>query len=151
MRIRLPKKLAHPSSAGVTPPSKTHLRYTPVTVNPTLGTNPFLSVPPNTSNSSAGLLVCGNTGSLAGSSSSGSTSQADSFWIIFGIKDMRSFSAIENIETSIQLRDMPFFQDLKRRHRRHRWFFQRWFSPYRFRFCKFVQVRTTPKLIHHLH
>jgi hypothetical protein len=144
-RSRLPTKLTSPSSTGISPPSKTHLRYTPTTTT-TTGTSSSLSVPQNTPPSSLTASACGNVGSQAQPSSSGSDSQEDSFWVVFGIKDMRGFNAIENIQTRVQLRDTTFFEELKRSHGRHRWIFQRWFSPYRFRYCKFVKVSTTSKL-----
>ncbi|GMG13312.1 unnamed protein product [Aspergillus oryzae] len=63
-------------------------------------------------------------------------------WVVFGIKDMDEYDEIENIESSNLLNDPSFFKELKKRHAKHRWFFQRWLSPFRFRYCKFVQVNT---------
>jgi ppGpp synthetase/RelA/SpoT-type nucleotidyltranferase len=62
--------------------------------------------------------------------------------VVFGIKDMQGFHDIEHIDTYAQLTDSSFFQDLKESHKRHRWHMQNWFSPYVFRYCRFVQVST---------
>jgi hypothetical protein len=61
-------------------------------------------------------------------------------WVVFGIKDMHEFDEIENIEVTSVLNDSSFFKELKTRYNKHRWFFQRWFSPFRFRHCNFVQA-----------
>ncbi|KAK6811346.1 hypothetical protein RU639_012790 [Aspergillus parasiticus] len=63
-------------------------------------------------------------------------------WVVFGIKVMDEYDEIENIESSNLLNDPSFFNELKKRHAKHRWFFQRWFSPFRFRYCKFVQFES---------
>jgi hypothetical protein len=145
-RSRFSTKIASPSSTGISSPSKAHSRYTLTTTTTTTGISSSLSVPQNTPPSSPTASACGNVGPQAQPSSSGSDSQEDYFWVVFGIKDMRGFDAIENIKTQVQLRDTTFFEDLKRRHGRHRWLFQQWFSPYRFRYCKFVKVSATSKL-----
>lgn len=62
--------------------------------------------------------------------------------VVFGIKDLQGYHDIEEMETHAQLTDATFFQDLKKNHRKHRSLIQRWFSPYVFRYCRFVQVRT---------
>lgn len=137
---KLPAKLANPSSTGVTPPSKAHLRYTPA---PTTGTSSSLSVPQSTPSAPPNHSMSGNAGPQNQPGGNANNAPVDYFWIVFGIKDIDGFDEIENIETTTQLKDPSFFEDLKSRHKRHRWFFQDWFSPYRFRFCRFVQVRTS--------
>ena len=147
---RLPVKLANPWSTGVASPSKAHLRYTPTPTSTSASTNSSSGVSHGTLNLSSNSLACGNTGAQVQPNSTGSKTPADSFWVVFGVKDMRGFNAIENIETHERLRDTSFFQDIRRRHRRHRWFFQQWFSPYRFRYCRFVQVSRVSKSDHSL-
>lgn len=68
----------------------------------------------------------------------------DTLRIVFGIKDLHGYHIIEEMDTHTQLTDATFFQDLKRNHRRYRSFLQRWFSPYVFRYCRFVQVSIHP-------
>jgi hypothetical protein len=60
--------------------------------------------------------------------------------IVFGIEKSHGFHTIENIEVQAQFDDPSFFWELKRKHQNHRGWFQQWFSPYRFRYCRFVQV-----------
>lgn len=81
----------------------------------------------------------GALGSSVGTQTQTCTS-SNPLWIVFGVKDIQGFYGIENIGTHVQCDDSSFFQELKSRHRKHRWFFQRWFSPYVFRYCRFVQV-----------
>ncbi|KAI8623942.1 hypothetical protein F5Y19DRAFT_481082 [Xylariaceae sp. FL1651] len=136
---RLPVKFVNPSSTGMALPSRAHLRYTPTTTSTMTETLSSLGVQQCTPNLSPNLSASGNTGTQAQPSGSGNKTPADSFWVVFGIRDMRGFDAIENIRTHVGLEDTSFFQDMRRRRGRHRWFFQRWFSPYRFRYCRFVQ------------
>jgi hypothetical protein len=145
---RLLIKFANPSSTGITSPSKAHLRYTPSTNSTSTGTQPSLGAPQGTSNLTPNSPSYGNAGSQGQPNSRGGITSAGTFWVVFGIKNMRGFNAIENIETHVGLEDTSFFQDMRRRHGKHRWFFQRWFSPYRFRYCRFVQVSRTIKWDH---
>ena len=69
--------------------------------------------------------------------------QQAAFWVVFGVRNY-DFDKIENIETSSLLNDPEFFPELKAKHSKHVWFFRRWFSPFRFRYCQFVQVCNTP-------
>jgi hypothetical protein len=62
-------------------------------------------------------------------------------WIIFGIKNHPDFHAIENIEmSSLLMNDATFFRELKSLESKHRWPILKWFSPYIFSYCNFVQV-----------
>lgn len=62
-------------------------------------------------------------------------------WIIFGIKNHPDFHAIENIEmSSLLMSDTAFFRELKSLESKHRWPILKWFSPYIFSYCNFVQV-----------
>lgn len=86
-----------------------------------------------------------NNGSVTEARGSGSSTiptspQGDVLQVVFGIKDMHEFHEIENIEVSGLLNDSLFFKELKTRYKKYRWFFLRWFSPFRFRHCNFVQA-----------
>ncbi|EMD95267.1 hypothetical protein COCC4DRAFT_204965 [Bipolaris maydis ATCC 48331] len=113
----LPIKATSPSPTALTQLSKANLRYTP-TRNTCANISPSLPhgkqpLPPQ------------------GSPPNGN--------FVFSIKDMWGFHNIENIENHSQLSDPMFFEELKKRHKSHRWCFQHWLSPYRFRYCRFVQ------------
>lgn len=71
--------------------------------------------------------------------------QGKPLWIVFGVKNTPDFDDIENIEMTNLLDDPSFFQELRERHNKHRSLFRRWFSPFRFRNCRFVRVSTTSK------
>jgi hypothetical protein len=60
--------------------------------------------------------------------------------IIFGIQGMRKSLEIEQIEISSQMNDQIFFSELRTRYKKHRSFFWRLLSPFRFRHCNFVKV-----------
>ncbi|KAF1963801.1 hypothetical protein CC80DRAFT_13282 [Byssothecium circinans] len=63
-------------------------------------------------------------------------------WVVFGVQNTHDFDEIENIEMTSLLDDPSFFQELKTRHNKHRWLFQRWFSPFRFRYFRDNQCRS---------
>lgn len=82
-----------------------------------------------------------NNASAQGQASTGvTTSTIDAHFVVFGIKDLQGFHGIENIQAPSHLTDASFFEELRARHKKHRWCFQRWLSPYVFRYCRFVQV-----------
>lgn len=68
-------------------------------------------------------------------------------WVIFGIKDGFDYNEIENIGVSnLFMNDPAFFAELKRLENKYRWPLLKWVSPYIFTHCKFVQVRTMPRI-----
>jgi hypothetical protein len=148
LRSRLPVKLANPPPPDSTSPSKAHQRYKPSTTSASTSINSTSGTVQGTLNLSSNPPACRSTGSQVRHNTGGNETPADSLWVVFGIRDMRGFDAIENIETHARLNDTLFFQDMKTRHGRYRWFFQRWFSPYRFRYCRFVQASRIPELGH---
>ena len=68
-----------------------------------------------------------------------STNDADR--IIFGVQGHRWSVEIEQIKVSDLSADPAFFRELKLRYKKHRNWFKRLFSPFRFRHCRFVKVR----------
>ena len=138
IRNMVPTILASGSSTKTTSPSKAHVRYTPATTaGASLSNQTLATAVPNPS-------ATNNVGTHT-QSGRGNNAPTNPLWTIFGIKDMSGFHAIENIETSAQLKDPSFFSELKRRHNRRSHFLKRWFSPFRFRYCRFVQVSTKAK------
>lgn len=128
------------ASAG-TSPSVSHQRYTPGNATP-LGASPVIA-PSSIVTSSPHSPGPGNPNNLVpgrGSSNTCTILHGDPNWVVFGIKIKDDFDEIENIEIFPNSNDTLFFRELKRRYAKHRWLFQRWFSPFRFRHCKFVQV-----------
>jgi hypothetical protein len=130
-------------SAG-TKPSKSAIAYTP----PPRGVSKASasassSVPqgmtnPNPANSGSS----NNSPQVHGNSISGpsNTAQIPPTQILFGIQGMRRSLEVEQIEISSQTNDQILFSELKARHKKHRWLFKRWLSPFRFRYCNFVKV-----------
>lgn len=139
-RSWLPVKLTNPQSPNITTPSQANLRYTPSSASASTGTSSSLPPAQSALTPSSNPPAGGNATSQVGLNPGVNQMPADALCVVFGIRDMRGFDAIENIETDLRLDDTSFFQDMKKRHGRYRWFFQRWFSPYRFRYCRFVQV-----------
>lgn len=122
--------------------SKAQQLYTPATA----ATASASSIPMHSSTQKRPSIAPGsNNGSVTEARGSGSSTiptspQGDPLWVVFGIKDMHELHEIENIEVSGLLNDSSFFKELKTRYKKYRWFFLRWFSPFRFRHCNFVQV-----------
>jgi hypothetical protein len=83
-----------------------------------------------------GVMLRDGNSSAMGSSSLDFTN----LWIIFGIRNRALTSDIETILVFDRLDDSAFFSQLKAAHRKYRWWFTRWLSPYRFRNCRFAQV-----------
>ncbi|KAH3951285.1 hypothetical protein HBH98_084360 [Parastagonospora nodorum] len=64
-------------------------------------------------------------------------------WVIFGVSSGSVFFEIENIEMSNALmNDAAFFQELRRLENKYRRPVLRWFSPFTFAYCNFVQFET---------
>ena len=130
------------SLAGQNLPSTAQQRYTPstaATASPSsISAHGSTQItPPISSGSNSGSSTQAHGG---GSNTMSTAPQETSLWVVFGIKNMHEFNEIENIEISSLLNDPSFFKELKTRYNNHRWLFQRWFSPFRFRHCNFVQV-----------
>jgi hypothetical protein len=92
---------------------------------------------------STGTTLCANT------DDTNDRSTTDLLCIVFGVENIQGFHSIESIEVQSQFDDPSLIQELKRRHQSHRWWFQQWFSLYRFRYCTFVQVTYTPSTVMH--
>jgi hypothetical protein len=103
-----------------------------------------LSNPGNASENSVALNKNGtkNTTDTQGhvSVAPSPTVQITPMRIIFGIQGVRRSLEIEQIEISSQMNDQSFFSELKTRYKKHRAYFQRFLSPFRFRHCNFVKV-----------
>ncbi|KAG4429355.1 hypothetical protein IFR05_015162 [Cadophora sp. M221] len=126
---------------GQTPPSTAQQRYTPLTAatsSPSSNSahSSTQTTPPISSRSNSGSFPQAHGG---GSGTMSTAPQEPSLWIVFGIKNMREFDEIENIEISSLVNDSSFFKELRTRYDKHCWLFQRWFSPFRFRHCNFVR------------
>jgi hypothetical protein len=65
-------------------------------------------------------------------------------WVVFGISTLGAYHNIENLEITKQTNDRSFFPDLKMKHKTHHWWFQNWFSLFRFRSLYFVEASTYP-------
>lgn len=130
------------SLTGQTSQSIAHQRYTPGTT----ATTSTSSATAHGSTATTPLYYSGSSGASSVRAHGGSsdtiltTRHDDPLWVVFGIKDTNEYDEIENIEVSNLPNDSSFFKELKKRYTKHRWFFQRWFSPFRFRYCDFVQV-----------
>lgn len=129
------------SLAGQNSPSTAQQRYTPTaaTASPSSISvrDSTQTIPPISSGSNSDSFTQAHGG---GSSTMSTAPQGAPLWVVFGIKNMHEFDEIENIEISSLLNDPSFFKELKTRYNKHRWLFQRWVSPFRFRHCNFVQV-----------
>lgn len=126
------------SSSGSTPSSKARNRYTP-------NSNNAPAAPaPQTQTSNAGATtsatIHAHSTIHAPGRAAGAAPPVDTFCIMFGVKDMQGFHDIDHLDIDAQLLDSTFFEKLKDCHKNHRWCFQNWFSPYVFRYCRFVQV-----------
>lgn len=62
--------------------------------------------------------------------------------ILFAVQGSRWSLDPEQIPVSSLLHDAGFFRELKVRYKKHRNMIKRIMSPFRFRFCRFVKVRT---------
>ena len=133
------------SMTGQSQPARSQQRYTPSSAAPpTTSNNPHnttQSIPINSSEANYGMTQTSGSAPWYNST----TQQPNAHWVIFGIKNY-DFDKIENIETSSVLNDPSFFPELKARHSKLVWFFRRWFSPFRFRYCQFVQVGNSPDM-----
>lgn len=118
-------------------PSKAQQLYIPATASASIPTHSSTQTRPSISPGSNGGSATQAHG--GGPSTIPTAPQGDPLWVVFGIKYMHEFDDIENIETSSLLNDPSFFKELKTRYNKYHWFFQRWFSPFRFRHCNFVQ------------
>lgn len=122
-------------------------RYTPATATTTRTSSIAAQVTQPTTITTTSHLPNINTGNVMQTESSGPSHSPTSpssvpLWVVFGIKDQSGFNDIENIEMSTMLNnDIAFFKELKRLENSYRWPLIRWFSPYIFSYCKFVQVR----------
>jgi hypothetical protein len=123
-------------------------RYTPATAatnSPSSATTSDSVVPNSLHNSADSSALPG--GLCPGGTDNVPNSRRASSWIVFGIRDPYEYDHIENIEASSLMDDPLFFTELKKRFAKRCWFFQRWISPYRFRYCRFVQVTIQSKHI----
>lgn len=136
---KLPLTNTTPSSTAVTPPSRAYMRYAPAaTIGATQSSHISIGTPAASQNTPAGS----NTGAQTTTQlPSNNNTPEDPLYVLFGVKGIMDFHKIEEFEAHMH-DDASFFRDLKLKHERHRWFFQRWFSPFRFRYCRFVQVST---------
>jgi hypothetical protein len=72
------------------------------------------------------------------------TSTDDSKRILFAVQGPRWSLEVEQIHVTGLLNDPIFFRELRKRYKKHRSWPKRLMSPFRFRFCRFVKVRTLP-------
>jgi hypothetical protein len=63
--------------------------------------------------------------------------------ILFAIQGSKWSLDLEQIHVSDLLNDPAFFRELRVRYKKHRSLLKRLLSPSRFRFCRFVKVRST--------
>lgn len=119
-------------------PSQAKIRYTPpASVNSRTSSSTTLrSSNAGSSQSAPGI----STGPQLQHGGASTKPQTASLCVVFGVREWHGFDNIENIETRTDLQDNSFFHDLRLRHKKNRGALKRWFSPFRFRFCKFVQV-----------
>jgi len=130
------------SLAGQTSQSSAQQRYTPATGATTNASSTPLHGSNQTNIQAPAGNTTGCTQAYGGRPCAYSVApQGNPLCVVFGIKDSQEFDQIENIEISNAFNDPSFFKELKMRYKKYRWFFQRWCSPFRFRHCKFVQVR----------
>ncbi|KAH7118925.1 hypothetical protein B0J11DRAFT_591405 [Dendryphion nanum] len=133
------------TSWPIQPPSTARLRYTPTATTTTKTTS---AVAQNTPLTTFSGQPNANSHNATQRQSSGQNNPLrkpppTSLWIIFGVKDLFDFHEIENIDMSAQLmNDAMFFKELKQLEKKYRWPLLRWFSPYIFTYCKFVQFET---------
>jgi hypothetical protein len=139
-------KILRFASANQESSSKAQQLYTPASVMTTIASSVHTHSPIQGTRSMTSPITNGPDGMQA----QGGYSSADFVppqrkpsWVVLGVQNTPDFDEIENIEMTTLLNDTSFFQELKIRHDKHRRLFQRWFSPFRFRYCKFVRVRTT--------
>lgn len=62
--------------------------------------------------------------------------------ILFGVQSSHWFTNLEQIDISSINNDPKFFRKIKLRYKKYRSWIKRIASPFRFRFCSFVKVRT---------
>jgi hypothetical protein len=134
----------HFMSPHRTVPSKAQRLYTPTSAQSSSATSPSARTrgPLHASPSGSSPNQCASALNIQGSSPNlpSTGSQRNQSWIVFGFQCSSELDEIENIEISDSVNDPLFFRELRARHNKHRWFFQRCFSPLRFRNCKFVRV-----------
>jgi hypothetical protein len=137
----------HFTSPRQTVPSKAQQLYTPTIAQSSSATSSSGRThgPLQASPSASSPNQCANALNMQGSSPNlpSTASQRNPSWIVFGFQCSSELDEIENIEISDSVNDPMFFQELRARHNKYRWFFQRCFSPLRFRNCKFVRVSVT--------
>lgn len=127
---------------GTTTVSRASQKYTPGSIL-TTGQRPV--APPGIALST---IAPGNPapsptlGSQSGPSIPTNLAPEITHWIVFGIQNRRGYHKIEIIEIHKNVFDPQFFQELKTRFRKHRGWLRRLLSPYKFRYCRFVMVRT---------
>lgn len=128
------------------PPSTARQRYTPLAARTAATSSAAaqsipLTTTSNQSNNSTGNPIQTQSG---GSIPPPKNPSLVSSWVVFGIKDRSDFNDIENIAMPmLHMNDVVFFRELKRLENKYRWPILRWFSPYIFTYCKFVQVCIT--------
>jgi hypothetical protein len=72
------------------------------------------------------------------------TPAKDSNRILLAVQGPRWSLEVEQIHVTGSLNDPVFFRELRKRYKKHRSWMKRLLSPFRFRFCRFVKVRTLP-------
>ncbi|KAH8696917.1 hypothetical protein GQ44DRAFT_718722 [Phaeosphaeriaceae sp. PMI808] len=118
------------SPSGHSPPAKADQRYIPARP---ADTNPSLTLPQHQSVTSS-QSNCPNSNIDVGANVDNANmyESVALLYVVFGIKSMQGFHDIENIEVQPHPSDPLFFQELRTRHKNRRWWFQHFFSPYRF-------------------
>lgn len=132
------------SAVSERPSSRAAVAYTPA---PKITPGASSSTTPLTSGGASAYGVALNNGTKKTTQTQGCSSMVPSSTtpiaptrIIFGIQGVRKSLEIEQIEVSSQMNDQIFFSELKTRYKKHRSFFRRFLSPFRFRHCNFVKV-----------